>query len=102
MEHEMTSDDDYVYDEESGEWMPASELASRNAAAGQVEVRDSVRNILYDVDQEVLVKDLDVKRAGTTLKLRTGIKSTRLTGAPPEHAARQQDITGIALRATFK
>src|SRR3546814_2594301 len=64
MEHEMTSDDDYVYDEESGEWMPASELASRNAAAGQVEVRDSVGNILYDGDQVVLVKDLDVKGAG--------------------------------------
>src|SRR3546814_7962156 len=35
MEHEMTNDDDYVYDEESGEWMSASELAARKAAAGQ-------------------------------------------------------------------
>ena len=51
----MTSDNDYVYDEESGEWMPASELASRNAAAGQVEVRDSVGNILHDGDQVVPV-----------------------------------------------
>ncbi|HET9353248.1 MAG TPA: PhnA protein, partial [Sphingomicrobium sp.] len=26
------SDDDYVYDEESGEWMPACELQARRAA----------------------------------------------------------------------
>jgi hypothetical protein len=25
--HMSISDDDYVYDEDSGEWMPASELA---------------------------------------------------------------------------
>src|SRR3546814_7077273 len=90
MEHEMTSDDDYVYDEESGEWMPASELASRNAAAGQVEVRDSVGNILYDGDQVVLVKDLDVKGAGTTLKVGTVIKSIRLTGDPQEIDCRHE------------
>ena len=27
----MSHNDDYVYDEESGEWMPASELAARQA-----------------------------------------------------------------------
>ena len=27
------SDDDYVYDEDSGEWMPAGELAARKQAA---------------------------------------------------------------------
>src|SRR3546814_1037709 len=55
MEHEMTNDDDYVYDEESGEWMSASELAARKAAAGQVEVRDAVGNILQDGDQVVQI-----------------------------------------------
>ena len=43
----MTSDKDYVYDEESGEWMPASELAARQAASGQVEVRDAVGTVSY-------------------------------------------------------
>jgi protein PhnA len=62
------SDDDYVYDEDSGEWMPASELAERSTAAGRIEVRDSVGNILADGDQVTLIKDLEVKGAGQTLK----------------------------------
>ena len=45
------SDEEYVYDEETGEWMPASELAVRQAKAGQVEVRDAVGNLLADGDQ---------------------------------------------------
>ena len=36
----MSTDEDYVYDEDSGEWMPASELAAKQAAANRVEVRD--------------------------------------------------------------
>eukprot|EP01042_Synura_sphagnicola_P010044 gene10044-12898_t len=32
-------DDDYVYDEATGEWRPASELAA--AAAQKLEVRDA-------------------------------------------------------------
>lgn len=73
----MTGDTDYVYDEESGEWMPASELAARKAAAGQIEARDAVGNILQDGDQVVLVKDLEVKGAGKTLKVGTVIKAIR-------------------------
>src|SRR3546814_15878509 len=101
MEHEMTNDDDYVYDEESGEWMSASELAARKAAAGQVEVRDAVGNILQDGDQVVLVKDLDVKGAGKTLKVGTVIKSIRLTGDPQEIDCRHEAIKGLVLRAEF-
>ena len=35
------SDDDYVYDEVTGEWLPAADLAARQAAEGAVEVRDA-------------------------------------------------------------
>ena len=42
------ADEDYVYDEDSGEWLPASELAAKRAAADTVEVRDAVGNILAD------------------------------------------------------
>ena len=97
----MTNDDDYVYDEESGKWMSASELAARNAAAGQIEARDGVGNILQDGDQVVLVKDLDVKRAGKTLKVGTVIKSIRLTGDPQEIDCRHEGIKGLVLRAEF-
>ena len=43
-------DEDYVYDEDSGEWMPASELAAKRAADEAVEVRDAVGNLLADGD----------------------------------------------------
>lgn len=78
------SDDDYIFDEDSGEWIPASEAASKAAQADQVEVRDAVGNLLADGDQVTLIKDLDVKGAGQTLKRGTLIKSIRLTGDTQE------------------
>ena len=76
--------DDYIFDEDSGEWIPASEAASKAAQADQVEVRDAVGNLLADGDQVTLIKDLDVKGAGQTLKRGTLIKSIRLTGDTQE------------------
>jgi len=95
------SNDDYIYDEESGEWMPASELAERQRASAQVEVRDSVGNILADGDQVTLIKDLEVKGAGQTLKRGTLIKSIRLTGDAQEIDCKFDGIKGLVLRAEF-
>lgn len=95
------SDDDYVYDEASGEWMPASQLAAALASADQVEVRDSVGNLLADGDQVTLIKDLEVKGAGQTLKRGTLIKSIRLTGDAQEIDCRFDGIKGLVLRAEF-
>ncbi|MFY9348874.1 alkylphosphonate utilization protein [Sphingobium xenophagum] len=95
------SEDDYVYDEESGEWMPASELAERGQAASHLEVRDAVGNLLADGDQVTLVKDLDVKGAGQTLKRGTLIKSIRLTGDAQEIECKFDGIKGLVLRAEF-
>lgn len=94
-------DEEYVYDEDSGEWMPASELAAKQAAAGQVEVRDAVGNLLADGDQVTLIKDLEVKGAGQTLKRGTLIKSIRLTGDAQEIDCRYDGIKGLVLRAEF-
>ncbi len=99
-----TSDEDYVYDEESGEWMAASELAAKQAGASDadvVEVRDAVGNLLADGDQVTLIKDLDVKGAGQTLKRGTLIKSIRLTGDAQEIDCRHAGIKGLVLRAEF-
>jgi len=93
--------DDYVYDEESGEWMPAAELAEKQAAAGRVDVRDAVGNLLADGDQVTLIKDLEVKGAGQTLKRGTLIKAIRLTGDPQEIDCRFEGIKGLVLRAEF-
>jgi protein PhnA len=95
------SDDEYVYDEASGEWLSASELSSRNAAAGAVEVRDAVGNILADGDAVTLITDLTVKGAGQTLKRGTLIKSIRLTGDAQEIDCRFDGIKGLVLRAEF-
>lgn len=94
-------DEDYVFDEESGEWLPASELAARAAEAGGVEVRDAVGNLLADGDQVTLIKDLVVKGAGQTLKRGTLIKAIRLTGDPQEIDCRYEGIKGLVLRAEF-
>lgn len=97
----MSADEDYVYDEESGEWMSASELAAKRAAADTVEVRDAVGNLLADGDQVTLIKDLEVKGAGQTLKRGTLIKSIRLTGDSQEIDCRYDGIKGLVLRAEF-
>lgn len=94
------TDDDYVYDEVSGEWMPAGELAAA-ASEQAVEVRDSVGNLLADGDQVTLIKDLDVKGAGQTLKRGTLIKSIRLTGDAQEIDCKYDGIKGLVLRAEF-
>jgi protein PhnA len=89
--------DDYVYDEVTGEWRPASEMV----AAGAIEVRDAAGNVLVDGDSVVLVKDLKVKGAGQTLKQGTVIKSIRLTDNPDEIDCRHEAIKGLVLRTEF-
>jgi protein PhnA len=94
-------DDDYVYDEDSGEWMTAAELAARRAADSAVDVRDAVGNLLADGDAVTLIKDLTVKGAGQTLKQGTVIPSIRLTGDAQEIDCKYPGIKGLVLRAEF-
>lgn len=91
--------DEYVYDEASGEWVPAAD--ARSAAGGDVEVRDAVGNRLADGDSVTLIKDLKVKGAGQTLRRGTVIKSIRLTGDDQEIDCRFEGIKGLVLRAEF-
>ncbi len=91
------SDEDYVYDEATGEWVPASQLTK----PAVVEVRDSVGNRLADGDSVTLIKDLKVKGAGQTLNRGTVIKSIRLTGDDQEIDCRFDGIKGLVLRAEF-
>lgn len=93
----MATDEEWVYDEASGEWKPASEVAAEAA----VEVRDAAGNLLADGDQVVLVKDLKVKGAGQTLKQGTVIRSIRLTANPEEIDCRHDTIKGLVLRTEF-
>lgn len=103
--------DDYIYDEDSGEWLPAAQLAATRAAQHTaaeaaaaetgVEVRDAVGNLLADGDAVTLIKDLTVKGAGQTLKRGTLIPAIRLTGDPQEIDCKYPGIKGLVLRAEF-
>lgn len=91
--------DDYVYDEATGDWRPASEIAAEKAKAS--EVRDASGNVLADGDSVVLIEDLKVKGAGQTLKQGTVIRSIRLTDNPEEIDFRHDAIKGLVLRTEF-
>ena len=67
----------------------------------QIQVRDSVGNLLSDGDQVMLIKDLAVKGAGKTLKRGTVIKSIRLTDDAQEIDCKHPEIKGLVLRAEF-
>jgi protein PhnA len=95
----MAADDDYIYDEASGEWRPASEMAA--AAAKAAEVRDAAGNLLQDGDSVTLINDLKVKGAGQTLKQGTVIRSIRLTDNPEEIDCKHDAIKGLVLRTEF-
>ena len=94
-----SGDDDYVYDEATGEWRPASELAA--AAAKASEVRDAAGNVLQDGDSVTLINNLKVKGAGQTLKQGTVIRSIRLTDDPEEIDCKHESIKGLVLRTEF-
>ena len=94
-------DEEYVYDEASGEWVSAAEAKAAAAQNDAVEVRDAVGNLLADGDQVTLIKDLTVKGAGQTLKRGTLIKAIRLTGDAQEIDCRFDGIKGLVLRAEF-
>ncbi|ODT72044.1 MAG: PhnA protein [Pelagibacterium sp. SCN 63-23] len=94
-----TENDDYIYDEASGEWRPASEIKA--AATQEAEVRDASGTVLADGDSVVLIKDLKIKGAGQTLKQGTVIKSIRLTDNPEEIDCRHDAIKGLVLRTEF-
>jgi protein PhnA len=93
-------DDEYVFDEATGEWRPAQEIAAR-ASAGRAEVRDAAGNVLVDGDSVTLIKDLKVKGANQTLKQGTIIRSIRLTDNEQEIDCRHDTIKGLVLRTEF-
>jgi protein PhnA len=101
IEADMADDNnEYVYDESTGEWRPAGEVAA-SANIDQVEVRDAAGNVLANGDSVTLTKDLKVKGANQTLKQGTIIKSIRLTDNDQEIDCRYEGIKGLVLRTEF-
>ena len=92
------ANDEYVYDEETGEWLSPEDAVKQQEGP---EVLDAVGNRLANGDQVTLIKDLKVKGAGQTIKRGTLIKSIRLTGDAQEIDCRHEGIKGLVLRAEF-
>ncbi len=90
-------DEDYIYDEATGEWRPAGEGAAPVAAM----VCDASGNPLATGDSVTLIKDLKVKGANQTLKQGTVIRSIRLTDNPEEIDCKHDSIKGLVLRTEF-
>jgi protein PhnA len=92
--------DEWVYDEATGEWRPAAATAE-SAKTDQAVVRDAAGNVLADGDSVTLIKDLKVKGTNQTLKQSTVIKSIRLTDNDQEVDCRHEGIKGLVLRTEF-
>lgn len=95
------SNDEYVFDDVTGDWMPKSQFDALHAERNTVRAFDAQGNELADGDQVTLIKDLDVKGAGQTLKRGTIIKSIRLTSNPEEIDCKFDGIKGLVLRTEF-
>ncbi|WP_159992331.1 alkylphosphonate utilization protein [Roseomonas sp. 18066] len=96
----MSNDDEYIYDEATGEWRPASEVAAASEAA-RPQARDASGNLLADGDAVTLIKDLKVKGTSQTVKQGTVIRSIRLTDDPELIDCRHDTIKGLVLRTEF-
>ena len=92
--------DEWVYDEATGEWRPAAEMVA-SAKTDQAVVRDASGNVLADGDTVTLIKDLKVKGTNQTLKQGTVIKAIRLTENAEEIDCRLEGIKGLVLRTEF-
>lgn len=63
--------------------------------------RDVNGTVLQNGDDVTLIKDLDVKGAGVTLKRGTTVKNITLTGNPEEIDCRTKEVRGLVLKSCF-
>ena len=95
------ADDDYIYDEATGEWRPAAEIAAE--AAARPATRDASGTVLADGDQVVLIKDLKVKGSSLVVKGGTKVKGIRLVDAVDGHniSCKIDGIGAMNLKSEF-
>ena len=96
------ANEDYVYDEATGEWRPASEVAAAAAEAARVVVRDAAGNALADGDSVTLIKDLKVKGSSSVVKVGTKVKGIRLVHDGDHNIdCRIEGIGAMGLKSEF-
>ena len=81
------------------EWSPG--VAETAVPAGTLVVRDANGNVLADGDSVVLVKDLKVKGATSSLKVGTKVKGIRLVEGDHNIDCRIEGFGAMQLKSEF-
>lgn len=88
----------YICPECGHEWTGESAVESANDA---IAVRDANGNTLADGDDVMVVKDLKVKGAASTLKAGTKVKGIRLVEGDHNIDCRIEGFGGMKLKSEF-
>ena len=83
------------------DWGVAISAWEQGGSAEKLKVVDCNGTILQDGDTVTVIKDLDVKGAGQTVKRGTTIKNISLTQDPELIDCRTKDIKGLVLKTCF-
>ena len=98
----MSSSDDYVYDEASGEWISPQDAKARAVDPGDaVEVRDAVGNVLGDGDTVTVIKDLKIKGSSSVVKIGTKVRNIRLVDGDHDIDCKIDGIGPMKLKSAF-
>jgi len=92
-------DEEYVYDEESGTYVPASQLAGDTD--DQLVVRDANGATLASGDDVHIIKDLKVGSSSMTLKRGTVIKNIRLLEGDEDNIECRIGKSTLVLKTCF-
>ena len=93
----------WICPECSHEWVQKEESIEDNIEANDAQVKDANGAILSDGDSVVVIKDLKIKGASSTLKSGTKVKNIRLSDAGDGHniACKVDGIGSINLKSEF-
>ncbi|MAI62609.1 MAG: hypothetical protein CBB87_09050 [Micavibrio sp. TMED27] len=83
------------------DWGVAISAWEQGGSAEKLKVVDCNGTLLQDGDTVTVIKDLDVKGAGQTVKRGTTIKNISLTQDPELIDCRTKDIKGLVLKTCF-
>ncbi len=95
----MSEDDAKTSAKEEWEVSPADWESADSSSTEPT--RDCNGSVLQDGDTVTLIKDLDVKGAGTTLKRGTTVKNITLTDDPELIDCRTKEVKGLVLKTCF-
>ena len=93
----------WVCPECAHEWNPEAKAESSLIVDSETQVKDAHGNVLQSGDSVVVIKDLKVKGAGSTLKSGTKVKNIRLITAVDGHniACKIDGIGALNLKSEF-